>query len=124
MTLPKNIIAIITARGGSKGLIGKNIASLDGKPLINHTIEAAKKSNTVNDIVVTTDDIAIANVARGNDVHVVDRPDALATDEASSYDVVKHALEVLSSEGKTYSHFILLQQLHLCVTKRILIRHY
>lgn len=109
MTSPKKIVGIITARGGSKGLVGKNIASLNGKPLTVHTIEAAKKSKYIDDVIVTTDDIAIAKVAKNNGVDVIDRPEALATDNASSYDVVKHALEELQSKGHSYTHFILLQ---------------
>ena len=106
---PKKIVAIITARGGSKGLVGKNIASLNGRPLIAHTIEAAKKSKNIDDIVVTTDDIEIANVASDYNISVIDRPEKLATDSASSYDVVKHALEKLAEKSRVYTYFILLQ---------------
>jgi len=105
----QKIVAIITARGGSKGLIGKNVASLSGKPLITHTINAAKKSKLIDDVVVTTDDFVIEAVAKENDVKIINRPNDLAADDSSSYDAVKHALDTLKSDGQTHTHFILLQ---------------
>ena len=58
------MLAIIPARGGSKGLPGKNIKLLCGKPLIQYSIEAAKKAKGIDAIIVSTDDEAIANVAK------------------------------------------------------------
>lgn len=101
------VLAIITARGGSKGLPRKNILMLAGKPLIAHTIDAAKKSNIFDTIVVTTDDDQIKNISQSYGASIIDRPNYLATDAASSLDVVNHTLDTL--EESNYSHFILLQ---------------
>lgn len=89
----RKVLALITARGGSKGIPGKNIADLAGKPLIAWTIEAAKACPGIDAVVLSTDDPAIASVAArfGCEVPFM-RPAALATDEASSMDVVYHAL--------------------------------
>lgn len=93
------MIAIIPARGGSKGLPGKNIRMLCGKPLIAHTIEAAKKSKYIERIIVTTDSKEIADVAvqYGAEVPFI-RPDYLATDTATAIDVYIHAVEYLMGD--------------------------
>ena len=64
MIIDKKILAIIPARGGSKGIVGKNIKELNGKPLIAYTIEEAKKSEYINRIVVSTDNEEIANISK------------------------------------------------------------
>ena len=85
-----NILGIIPARGGSKGLPGKNIKKLAGKPLIKFSIESAKKSK-INKILVTTDDKKIAKIAKSADVEVPFlRPKSLSSDNSSIIDVVKH----------------------------------
>ncbi len=104
-----NIVAIITARGGSKGLPRKNVLDLNGKPLIAHTIDAAIKSNIFSKIVVTTDDEEIKNVSLKYKAEVIDRPASLATDTASSLDVIEHTLKELQNNGEIFTHFILLQ---------------
>lgn len=101
------IVAIITARGGSKGLPKKNVLPLNGKPLIAYTIEAAVKSHIFDKVVVTTDDEEIKNVSLSFGAEVIDRPAELATDSASSIDVLLHALESLQEEQ--FTHFMLLQ---------------
>ena len=106
--MPKNsIVAIITARGGSKGLPRKNILDLNGKPLIAHTIDAALKSKLFSKVIVTTDDDEIKEVSLKYGAEVIDRPHELATDSASSLDVLEHSLRTLEKEE--YTHFILLQ---------------
>lgn len=87
-------IAIIPARGGSKGLPGKNIRLLRGKPLISYAIQAALQSGAVDHVVVSTDDEAIARVARewGAEVPYL-RPAELAQDETTMEDTLKQALE-------------------------------
>lgn len=93
------MIAIIPARGGSKRLPGKNIKLLHGKPLIAYTIEAALKSKYITRVLVSTDDKEIADVAiqYGADVPEL-RPDFLATDNASSNDVIKYTLDLVKSK--------------------------
>ena len=111
VTGAKKTIAIIPARGGSKGLPGKNIITLCGKPLIVWTIESALESNLVDKVVVSTDSREIANIAKsaGADVPFM-RPDELATDEAKSIDVVRHALGFYENEkGMKFDYMALLE---------------
>lgn len=103
----KSLLAIIPARGGSKGLPGKNIMPLHGKPLIAWTIEAAQASAYIDEIVVSTDCKEIAQVATdyGCPPPFL-RPAELATDEATAFDVVKHALSFFND---AYDYILLLQ---------------
>lgn len=87
------ILALIPARGGSKGVPNKNIKLINGKPLIVWTIEKAKQSKLLDKIVVSTDSEVIAKIARENDVEVLKRPESLATDTASTQDVMVHTLQ-------------------------------
>ncbi|MEM1211458.1 MAG: acylneuraminate cytidylyltransferase [Planctomycetota bacterium] len=95
-------LAIIPARGGSKGLPRKNVLPLCGKPLIAWTIEAALQAKSVGAVFVSTDDAEIAAVSERYGAEVVWRPEAIAGDMASSEDALLHALEMLESgaEGK------------------------
>ena len=95
----KTILALIPARGGSKGLPRKNIRPLLGKPLIAWTIEQAKASKYIDRVVVSTDDEEIAEIARkyGAEVPFM-RPKELATDEAKGIDVVLHAISFFERE--------------------------
>ena len=88
-----NLLAIIPARGGSKGIKNKNIKKLCGYPLIAWTILTAKKSKYIKQIVVSTDSKKIAKVSRkyGATVPFI-RPKKYATDKASSFSVLKHAI--------------------------------
>jgi CMP-N-acetylneuraminic acid synthetase len=107
----KTIIAIIPARGGSKGLPKKNIKELCGKPLIAHTIDNAKESKYLDEIMVSTDSDEIATIAKkcGAKVPFI-RPDDLATDTSSSYDVVIHTLEFYKQNlQKEYDYLLLLE---------------
>lgn len=106
----KRILAIIPARGGSKGVPDKNIKHLLGKPLIGYTIEAAKKSKYIDDIIVSTDSEAIKNIAIVFGAHVPFlRPESLSGDSVKSIDVVLHCIDYIEKEGKEYDYFILLQ---------------
>jgi len=93
------VLAIIPARGGSKGVPGKNIRKLNGKPLIGFTVEAAKKSKYVNRVVVSTDNQKIANIAKsfGAEIPFV-RPKYLAVSSAKTIDVIKHTLKTLKNK--------------------------
>ena len=107
----KRVIAIIPARGGSKGLPGKNIRPLCGKPLIAWSIERALQSHYVDAVVVTTDSHEIADVALryGAEVPFL-RPAHLASDTASSVDTVLHALNhYRDTLGKTFDYVVLLE---------------
>lgn len=106
LEIAKKTITLIPARGGSKGILKKNIKKLLEKPLICWTIEAAKASSCVDRIVVSTEDKDIAKVAveSGAEVPFL-RPNELATDNAKSVDMALHALNNLPS----YDWLLLLQ---------------
>ena len=92
----RRVLALIPARGGSKGLPGKNIRPLAGKPLLAWTVEAALQAAAPDRVVLSSDDEAIMAAARDCGCEVpFRRPAALATDTASSLDVVLHALDEL-----------------------------
>ena len=104
------ILALITARGGSKRLPGKNIRLLGGSPLIIWSIDVAKGIAEICDILVSTDDSAIAEVARNAGALVPWlRPEELATDTASSIDVCLHALDWYEGENGKVDGLLLLQ---------------
>jgi len=104
------ILALIAARGGSKRVPGKNIRLLGGRPLIEWSIDVAKKNPEICDILVSTDDSAIAQVARQADALVPWlRPAELATDTASSVDVCLHALDWYEGKNGKVDGLLLLQ---------------
>jgi CMP-N,N'-diacetyllegionaminic acid synthase len=90
-----DVVALIPARGGSKGIPHKNLAPLGGKPLLAYAIDAAAGSSEVRRIVVSTDSEAIARAAAERAAEVLMRPAALAADETPMHDVVGHALREL-----------------------------
>jgi CMP-N,N'-diacetyllegionaminic acid synthase len=101
---------IIPARGGSKGLPGKNIKSLNGKPLIVYSIEAALQCKIKGDVIVSTDDEAISKIAAQNGASVpFMRPAAISTDTASGMDVIFHASDFMKGKGSEYDIVVLLQ---------------
>ncbi|MDP8297924.1 MAG: acylneuraminate cytidylyltransferase family protein [Candidatus Orphnella occulta] len=107
----KKVVALITARGGSKALPLKNIKSFSGKPLIYWTIKAAKMSKCANDIYVSTDNLKIAAISKkyGAKAPFL-RPKKISTDKSSSMDAVLHFLEYLKkNENYLPDIFILLQ---------------
>lgn len=103
------LVAVITARGGSKGLLGKNLAMIKGIPLLAYSIRAGIECPSVKRVVVTTDDVAIADVARQYGAQVVTRPATLATDTARSEDAVRHVLDKLAADGEQFDLLALLQ---------------
>jgi len=102
-----NIVALICARGGSKGLPGKNIKMLVGKPLITLAINQAKKIKDINQIIVSTDSEEIANIARtaGADVPFI-RPYKLAQDDTPEWQVWRHALTFIRETDGAYPDII------------------
>jgi CMP-N,N'-diacetyllegionaminic acid synthase len=108
--LKPRVLGLITARGGSKRLPGKNILPLGGRPLLEWTIDAAQKSKVFCSILLSTDDPGIADVGRNSGAMVPWlRPSHLANDTASSLDVVLHALEWYESEFGAVDAVMLLQ---------------
>lgn len=94
------IIAIIPARGGSKGIPRKNVKLLNGKPLIAYTIETAVKSRYITDVIVSTDDEEISEVSTIYGARVLKRPAELATDIVTLDPVINHAVLTLEQERK------------------------
>lgn len=106
----RRILAVIPARGGSKGLPGKNIRELAGKPLIAWSIEAGRQSRYVDQLTISTDSPAIARVARewGGDVPFL-RPAELATDEAKGIDAILHAVRWHRENSQVFDLILVLQ---------------
>ena len=106
----KKILAIIPARGGSKGLPGKNIKPLCGKPLIGWSIEQAQASEYIDEIFVSTDSSEIAAVAESFGVKVPFlRPSELATDTSPSSAFVLHTINYYRSKGHEFDYILLLE---------------
>lgn len=107
----KKVLAIIPARGGSKGLPGKNIKELCGKPLIAWSIEQAKSCSDIDRIIVSTDDEEIAETAKkyGAEAPFM-RPAELANDTASTIDVIFHTINWLKEHQEFQPEYILLLQ--------------
>ena len=104
-----NILAIVPARGGSKGIPGKNMVDLNGKPLMQYTFDAAKESKYIDRILLSTDDEKFAEFGRSQGIEVEMRPEELATDTAVMKDVINYHLDRLAEKGYTPDIFILLQ---------------
>lgn len=100
-------VCFVFARGGSKGLPGKNIKPLAGKPLIAHSIETARESSRIETVIVSTDDPAIAEAARqaGAEVPLM-RPAELATDAAPEWLAWRHAIDWFERERGSFDVFL------------------
>lgn len=104
-----SILAIIPARGGSKGIPRKNIRLVAGKPLIEYTFNVAKNAKSLTKIIVSTDDNDVLELAEKNKIEALKRPENLATDTSNVVDTVFHVLEYLKSKKETYDILVLLQ---------------
>jgi len=98
--------AFIFARGGSKGLPGKNIKPLMGKPLIQYSIETALSSTAIDKVFVSTDDLAIAEVGKRAGATIIMRPDHLATDESPEWQSWRHAVDWVTPRYGDFEHFV------------------
>ncbi|ABS39781.1 acylneuraminate cytidylyltransferase [Clostridium botulinum] len=107
--LNKKILAIIPARGGSKGVKKKNIKNLAGKPLINWTIDEAKQSKYIDRIVVSTEDLEICTICNNFNTEVIVRPIELAQDDSPTIDSIIYTLDILKEQGYVPEYVILLQ---------------
>ncbi len=97
MINPGNAIAIILARGGSKGLPGKNTAPVAGRACIEWTIDAALRSESIGHVVVSSDDAQALDIARAHGCQIVERPESLAHDTVTIDDAARHAYESIGS---------------------------
>lgn len=103
-------LALITARGGSKGIPGKNTKLLGGKPLLHYTIDVAREFLSDEDICLSTDADYIIQCAEAAGLSVpFKRPQELASDSATSNDVIFHALDFYEKQGRHYDRLLLLQ---------------
>ncbi|QOP40325.1 cytidylyltransferase domain-containing protein [Sulfurimonas marina] len=101
----KTFLAVIPARGGSKRLPRKNVLDLAGKPLIGWSIEAAQKSKYLDALLVSSDDSEILELSKNYGAATLLRPQELASDTATTFDTLKHAIE----NSKEYDYIVLLQ---------------
>jgi CMP-N,N'-diacetyllegionaminic acid synthase len=105
-----NVLGLVPARGGSKGIPGKNIRLLHGRPLLAYALDSARASRVVSRVVLSTDDETIASVGQACGLEVPYlRPSVLATDDAPMAPVIEHAVAYLSTEGWTADVIVLLQ---------------
>ena len=102
----KKIFCFIFARGGSKGIKKKNLAKLDGKPLLYYSINLAKKIKSINGIFVSTDDRSIAQYAKKNKVHIIKRPKRLSKDNSPEIYAWKHAIKYLEKKKIIFNTFL------------------
>ena len=110
MTAAPTVLAVIPARGGSKGVPAKNLAPVAGLPLVARTVHACRGARLVTDVVVSTDDAEIATAARAAGAEAVRRPAALAGDTATSESAVLHAMDAFEvTHGRTVDVVLLVQ---------------
>lgn len=102
-------VAVIPARGGSKGVPRKNVRPLGGVPLVARTIAAARSAKLVDAVYVSTDDAEIASVARAAGAEVIDRPAEISNDQASSESALLHALDMIEAESEPVDVLVFLQ---------------
>lgn len=101
-----NTVAFIFARGGSKGLPEKNIKLLNGKPLVQYSIETARNIARITKVFVSTDCDRIAKIARDNGVEVIERPAELATDTSPEWLSWRHAIDYVSNHYGPFQTFV------------------
>lgn len=105
----KRALAIIPARGGSKGVPHKNIREVAGRPLIAYTIKAAQASKVLTRCIVSTDDRETAAISTALGCEVMERPAELAQDDTPTISVIKHVFDVLESQGESFEYGLVLQ---------------
>jgi N-acylneuraminate cytidylyltransferase/CMP-N,N'-diacetyllegionaminic acid synthase len=102
-------LAILVARKGSKGLPGKNTKVMNGKPLIQWTIEQALRSRGIGRVVVSSDDEQVLSIARSLSCETVNRPSELANDETPVSEAISHALDELDIKDSDFNSIVLLE---------------
>ena len=103
------ILAIIPARGGSKGIPKKNIKELGGKPLISHTIKQARESELITDFFVSTDDEEIIYISELYGSKIIKRPCDISLDTSKTEECLIHAIKELSNLGFTFDYLVVLE---------------
>jgi CMP-N,N'-diacetyllegionaminic acid synthase len=102
------VLGVIPARGGSKRVPRKNLRILNGQPLIGYTIDCASKADRLTTFVVSTDDEEIRDYSLERGCYVIRRPDELATDDATTGAVLKHALEWMETDAEPFDMVVCL----------------
>ncbi|RWZ68761.1 acylneuraminate cytidylyltransferase [Labedella populi] len=108
-SVTRSVVAIIPARGGSKGIPGKNLRVVGGVPLVARAVAAARGARGIDAVVVSTDDAEIGRVARAAGALIVERPAGIAGDEASSESALLHALDMLEVDGSAPDVVVFIQ---------------
>ena len=104
------VLALVPARGGSKGIPRKNVCIVNGKPLVMHTLEAALHSKFIDDVYLSSDDSEILDIGTATGVHALRRPDAAASDTATADDVVTHFIGSIPRDIVTSNPYIIYLQ--------------
>lgn len=112
-----NIVIIIPARGGSKGLKNKNIKPLLAKPLLYYTIDAARESKLSNRIIISTEDKDISKVSREYGIEVINRPIEYSTDDAPIELALRHAIKYLEQNKNYFADIVVLLQANIPIRK-------
>lgn len=94
--MEKHVFGLIPARGGSKGLPNKNMIDVNGFPMLDYTISAAKESEFIDTVVVSSDDEKIINYALSKNTQALRRPKEFSTDESTAHEVVNHFSEIVT----------------------------
>lgn len=105
----ERVVALIPARGGSKGVPRKNVRELGGKPLVTWPIDVAHATGSIDRTIVSTDDDEIAAVARENGSDVLERPDRLARDDSLVVETIRHTVDRLADEGDDAAYVVMLE---------------
>lgn len=113
-----NIVIIIPARGGSKGLRDKNIKPLLGKPLLYYTIDAARESKLADRIIISTEDKNISKVSREYGIEVVNRPIEYSTDDAPIELALRHVIKYLERNENYFADVVVLLQANVPIRKK------
>jgi len=113
-----NIVIIIPARGGSKGLKNKNIKPLLGKPLLYYTIDAARESKLADRIIISTEDKNISKVSREYGIEVVNRPIEYSTDDAPIELALRHVIKYLEQNENYFADVVVLLQANVPIRKK------
>ncbi|MGH3313416.1 MAG: cytidylyltransferase domain-containing protein [Streptomyces sp.] len=109
-TAPRRVVAVIPARGGSKGVPAKNLATVGGEPLVSRAVRECRAARLVTDVIVSTDDFGIAAAARAAGAQTVERPADIAGDTATSEAAVQHAVDTCESRSGRPVDVVLLVQ--------------
>lgn len=113
-----NIVIIIPARGGSKGLRNKNIKPLLGKPLLFYTIDAARESKLADRIIISTEDKSISKISREYGIEVINRPIEYSTDDAPIELALRHVIRYLEQNENYFADVVVLLQANVPIRKK------